>query len=309
MWQTIIVDPFTNVLLAITMVVKNFGVAIILFTILIKLITWPLTTSSMKAAQGMQKLQSDPRYKKIQEKYKNDKEKFAQEQMKLYKELGIKPMGSCLPTLIQFPIIIGLYQSIIKAMAATPYELLNLERIFYGFLDPAKLLPLQNRFLWMDLGQPERLPIFGVQIPVLAIIVVLTTFLQSKLMQPPTTNANDQGAAFTKAMNLYMPVLMGWMAYSLASGLALYFLISNIATIVQYAIMGKVNWGNILPFMKKKGEVVIGAKNGQPKIVDVEPVPDEEDDDEEVEIASDKSAKPSARAMVKQQRPQMKRKK
>jgi len=308
MWQTIIVDPFTNVLLAITMVVKNFGVAIILFTILIKLITWPLTTSSMKAAQGMQKLQSDPRYKKIQEKYKNDKEKFAQEQMKLYKELGIKPMGSCLPTLIQFPIIIGLYQSIIKAMAATPFELLNLERIFYGFLDPAKLLPLQNRFLWMDLGQPERLPIFGVQIPILAIIVVLTTFLQSKLMQPPTTNANDQGAAFSKAMNLYMPVLMGWMAYSLASGLALYFLISNIATIVQYAIMGKVNWSNILPFVKKKDDVSPGFKQNQPKIVDVEPVSDEEDDEEE-ETTSDKSAKPSARSMVKQQRPQMKRKK
>ena len=308
MWQTIIVDPFTNVLLAITMVVKNFGVAIILFTILIKLITWPLTTSSMKAAQGMQKLQSDPRYKKIQEKYKNDKEKFAQEQMKLYKELGIKPMGSCLPTLIQFPIIIGLYQSIIKAMAATPFELLNLERIFYGFLDPAKLLPLQNRFLWMDLGQPERLPIFGVQIPILAIIVVLTTFLQSKLMQPPTTNANDQGAAFSKAMNLYMPVLMGWMAYSLASGLALYFLISNIATIVQYAIMGKVNWSNILPFLKKKDDVSPGFKQNQPKIVEVEPVSDEEDDEEE-ETTSDKSAKPSARSTVKQQRPQMKRKK
>jgi len=308
MWQTIIVDPFTNVLLAITMVVKNFGVAIILFTILIKLITWPLTTSSMKAAQGMQKLQSDPRYKKIQEKYKNDKEKFAQEQMKLYKELGIKPMGSCLPTLIQFPIIIGLYQSIIKAMAATPFELLNLERIFYGFLDPAKLLPLQNRFLWMDLGQPERLPIFGVQIPILAIIVVLTTFLQSKLMQPPTTNANDQGAAFSKAMNLYMPVLMGWMAYSLASGLALYFLISNIATIVQYAIMGKVNWSNILPFVKKKDDFSPGFKQNQLKIVDTEYVSDEEDDEEE-ETTSDKSAKPSARSMVKQQRPQMKRKK
>lgn len=309
MWQTIIVDPFTNVLLAITMVVKNFGVAIILFTILIKLITWPLTTSSMKAAQGMQKLQSDPRYKKIQEKYKNDKEKFAQEQMKLYKELGIKPMGSCLPTLIQFPIIIGLYQSIIKAMAATPYELLNLERIIYGFLDPTKLLPLQNRFLWMDLGQPERLPIFGVQIPILAIIVVLTTFLQSKLMQPPTTNANDQGAAFSKAMNLYMPVLMGWMAYSLASGLALYFLISNIATIVQYAIMGKVNWGNIFPFLKKNSDSLAAGKHDQPKIVDVEPVADDNIDDEEEETVTEKSSKPSARAMVKQQRPQMKRKK
>jgi len=308
MWQTIIVNPFTNVLLAITLVVQNFGVAIILFTILIKLITWPLTTSSMKAAQSMQQLQSDPRYKKIQEKYKNDKEKFAQEQMKLYKELGVKPMGSCLPNLIQLPIIIGLYQSIIKGMAATPYELLNLERIVYSFLDSNKLLPLQNKFLWMDLGQPERLSVFGVQIPVLAIIVVLTTFLQSKLMQPPTTNPNDQGAAFSKAMNLYMPILMGWMAYSLASGLALYFLISNIATIAQYAIMGKVNWKNLFTFGPKPASAPVSSRQNQVKPTKPEPVViDEDEDDEEEEV--EKVGKPSARSMVKQRRPQMKKKK
>lgn len=308
MWQTIIVNPFTNVLLAITLVVQNFGVAIILFTILIKLITWPLTTSSMKAAQSMQQLQSDPRYKKIQEKYKNDKEKFAQEQMKLYKELGVKPMGSCLPTLIQFPIIIGLYQSIIKAMAATPYELLNLERIVYSFLDSNKLLPLQNKFLWMDLGQPERLSVFGVQIPILAIIVVLTTFLQSKLMQPPTTTPNDQGAAFSKAMNLYMPILMGWMAYSLASGLALYFVISNIATIAQYAIMGKVNWKNLFTFGPKPASAPASSRQNQVKPTKPEPVViDEDEDDEEEEV--EKVGKPSARSMVKQRRPQMKKKK
>ncbi|MCJ7695140.1 MAG: YidC/Oxa1 family membrane protein insertase [Anaerolineaceae bacterium] len=305
MWDTIIIQPFTNVLLAITLVVKNFGVAIILFTILIKLITWPLTNSQLKASKKMQELQGDPRYKKIQVKYKNDKEKFAQEQMKLYKELGINPLGSCLPTLIQFPIIIGLYQSITKAMAATPFELLNLERLFYGFLEPTKLLPLQNKFLWMDLGQPERLPIFGIQIPVLAIIVVLTTFLQSKLMQPPTTS-NDQGAAFSKAMNLYMPILMGWMAYSLASGLALYFLISNIVTIVQYAMMGRVNWSNVLPFIKKKELPSDKAKVTKAEVIEVEPF---DDDDDEEDFVPVKTGKPSSRSMTKKKRPPLKKKK
>ncbi len=161
MWDTLIIQPFTNVLLAITMVVKNFGVAIILFTLLIKLITYPLTAKQLKQTAAMQTLQSDPRYKKMMEKYRDNKEKLAEEQMKLYKETGVSPFGSCLPTLIQFPIIIGLYQSIIKAMAATPLEILRLERLVYPFLDATKILPIQNRFLWMDLGQPERLPILG----------------------------------------------------------------------------------------------------------------------------------------------------
>ncbi|HOA21746.1 MAG TPA: YidC/Oxa1 family membrane protein insertase, partial [Anaerolineaceae bacterium] len=82
MWDTLIIQPFTNVLLAITMVVKNFGVAIILFTLLIKLITYPLTAKQLKQTAAMQKLQSDPRYKKMMEKYRDNKEKLAEEQMK-----------------------------------------------------------------------------------------------------------------------------------------------------------------------------------------------------------------------------------
>ncbi|MDD3949198.1 MAG: YidC/Oxa1 family membrane protein insertase, partial [Anaerolineaceae bacterium] len=99
MWDMIIVQPFTNLLLVITMLVKNFGIAIILFTILIKLITFPLTNKQIKSSQAMQDLQNDPQYKKMADKYKDDKEKFAQEQMKIYKEKGISPFGSCLPTL------------------------------------------------------------------------------------------------------------------------------------------------------------------------------------------------------------------
>lgn len=253
MWQTIIIQPFTNVLLFINSLVHNFGLSIILFTLLIRLLTHPLMVQQIKATKAMQSLQEDPRYIKMQEKYKNDKDKLAQEQMKLYKELGINPMGSCLPTLIQLPIILGLYQSVTRAMAASPLELFNLEQIVYpNFVNTAQLLPLNNQFLWMDLGQPERLTVFGVAIPFLAILVVITTFLQSKLLQPPTTGGNDQGAMINKSMSLYMPILMGFMAYSLASGLALYFLVSNLFTIGQYALLGRANWGNIFPFLKKE---------------------------------------------------------
>ena len=100
MWNTIIVNPFTNILLAITMLVKNFGLAIILFTLLIKLLTWPLNAQQIKSTKAMQDLQNDPKYKKVMEKYKDNKEMQAQEQMRVYKERGISPFGSCLPTLL-----------------------------------------------------------------------------------------------------------------------------------------------------------------------------------------------------------------
>ena len=304
MWDTIVIQPFINVLLFIYSLVNNFGVSIILFTILIRLVTHPLTVKQFKATQSMQKLQEDPRYKKMQEKYKDDKEKLAQEQMKLYKELGINPMGSCLPTLIQLPLILGLYQSVTRAMAASPLELFKLESIIYPRLvDAGRLLPLQNQFLWMDLGQPERLTLFGFGVPVLAVLVVATTFLQSKLIQPPSAG-NDQAAMMSKSMNIYMPLLMGYMAYSLASGLAIYFLTSNVFGIIQYAALGRVNWGNILPFLKKDKEK--SAVQGKPQVVDavVQDVDEEPEIDEEpVGTASNQN-----RTSTKRKRPQMKRK-
>ncbi|MBP9676931.1 MAG: YidC/Oxa1 family membrane protein insertase, partial [Anaerolineaceae bacterium] len=120
MWDTIIVQPFTNILLGITLGVNNFGIAIILFTLLIKLVTYPLTARQIKQTRAMTELQNSPRYKKMVEKYKDNREKLAEEQMKLYREAKVNPAGSCLPSLIQLPIILGLYQSIIKVMAATP---------------------------------------------------------------------------------------------------------------------------------------------------------------------------------------------
>ncbi|MDD2694387.1 MAG: YidC/Oxa1 family membrane protein insertase [Anaerolineales bacterium] len=246
MWDTLITNPMVNMLLWIYSQLGNFGISIIIFTILIRLITHPLTAKQIKSTQAMQELQKSKQFQEIQKKYKDDKEKLNREQMKLYQEMGINPLGSCLPTLIQFPIIIGLYQAIIRALAVTPAQLLDLSTHIYPFINASSLIPIKNSFLWMDLSQPERLTVFGVGIPVLAIVVVVTTYLQSKLMTPPS-QPGEQGAQMTKMMNLYMPFLMGYLALTFASGLSIYFIASNVAAIIQYAALGKVNWRNLIP--------------------------------------------------------------
>lgn len=252
LWNTIIIEPMLNTLLFIYRLIGgNFGLAIILFTLLIRLITHPLTVQQMRGTQKMQELQNSDEWKAIQKKYKDDKEKLAKAQMELYQKVGFNPFAPCLPTLIQFPIIIGLYQAIIRALSSSPIQLIELSKHVYPFINASQLIPLASKFLWMDLGEPERLVILGLGIPVLTILVVVTTYLQSKLMATPSVGPADQGAQMNKMMNLYMPLLMGYIAYTLPSGLAIYFVAGNVFSITQYAALGKLNWKNILPKRKE----------------------------------------------------------
>jgi len=100
----------------------------------------------------------------------------------------------------------------------------------------------------MNIGQPERVFIPGISfgIPLLAVIVAATSFLQTKLIAPPPSG-DSQSNQMSGMMNIYMPLLMGWFAYSLASGLALYFLASNLFSIFQYAALGKIDFKNLFP--------------------------------------------------------------
>jgi YidC/Oxa1 family membrane protein insertase len=248
LWNMIIIDPMLNTLLWIYGILGNFGIAIIVFTILVRLITHPLTVQQLKSTSKMQEFQQSKEWQALQKKHKDNKQQLQQEQMKLYQEMGINPFSSCLPTLIQFPIIIGLYQSIMRAMAAAPIPMEALYNNLYSITNVSKLLPVNQNFLWMNLSQPERLYLFGFSfgIPVLAILVLITTYMQSRLMTP-VSQPGEQGAQMTQAMNLYMPLFMGYLALTFASGLALYFVASNLVTIGQYAVMGKLNWKNLLP--------------------------------------------------------------
>jgi len=254
MWNTLILDPMINVLLLIYQALgSNFGLSIIVFTIIIRLITLPLTLKQQKSTMKMQELQQSKKWQDMQAKYKDNKQKLQEEQLKLYQEIGFNPLSGCLPTLIQFPIIIGLYQAIIRALASTPVQLLELANHIYDII-PDSLIPLNNQFLWMNLGQPERLylsilPTIG--IPVLTVLVVITSYLQTKLTTPPSTGGDQgQSAMMGNFMSLYLPVLLGYFAYSYASGLALYFVVSNLLGILQYAAMGKLDFKNLLPVRK-----------------------------------------------------------
>lgn len=245
MWDAFISIMINSLLFIYNLIGQNFGWAIIIFTVLVRVITYPLTARQMKSSKAMQDLQGSKEWQDIQKKYKNDKETLAQKQMEIYREKGISPFGSCLPLLVQFPVIIGLYQAIIRTLAVTPIQLVNLSK---HVTDGANLIPINSQFWWMELSEPERLPILGVSVPILAIIVVITSYIQTKMVTPPQTGGdNQQGAQMTQMMTLYMPFFMGYLALTFASGLALYFIATNTATILQYVITGQADYSNILP--------------------------------------------------------------
>lgn len=253
-WDLFILNPMINALLYIySLLGNNFGLAIIVFTALIRVVTFPLTYQQQKSTQKMQEMQGSKKWQDLQKKYKNDKAKMQEEQMKLYREMGVNPFGGCLPLLIQFPIIIGLYQAIIQALAEAPLQLYQLAQHIYPAISSG-LVPLNSQFLWMaDLAQPERLYVPGVAIgiPVLTILVVITTWMSTKLTTPPTPDS--QGSQMTQMMALYMPLLLGYFAYTFAAGLALYFVVSNILQVIQYAATGTVDWRGMIPGLSSGG--------------------------------------------------------
>jgi YidC/Oxa1 family membrane protein insertase len=253
----IIVNPFISLLtLLYSLLGYNMVLAIVVFTIIVRLLTYPLTMQQMKSSQAMQKLQ--PELKKLQEKYKNDREKLSQEQMKLYKEYGFNPFGGCLPLLIQFPIFIALYQAIIHVLAATPMQLLDLSgRILLPGFD--QIIPLNNMFLGLNLTQPPHIGIGALETVVGILLVggtVVTTWLQFKLTTPAPQPSEDgkpnQAQSMTQSMGTIMPLMYGFFALSFSIGISIYFIVSNIMGIVQAFASGRADVSNLKIFRRPK---------------------------------------------------------
>ncbi|MGC8826264.1 MAG: YidC/Oxa1 family membrane protein insertase [Anaerolineae bacterium] len=231
-WTQFFLQPMLNGLLLLYGALgQNFAAAIAVFTIIIRLLTLPLSLPQQRSAKKMQELQ--PKLQELQKKYKDDKEKLAQAQMELYREAGVNPLGGCLPLLIQFPIWIGLYQSIAQTLAAGPLQLLNLSNNIYKSLPwLSSLVPVRNTFLWLDLGKPDPLYI-------LPVLVVATTWFQQKVMSAPSSD--PQSASMNQSMQVMFPLMLGFFSLQFPSGLALYFVVSNIVGIViQYFTPGWV---------------------------------------------------------------------
>ena len=259
LWNNLVMNPMVNSLLFLyDLLFHNFALAILVFTLLVRVITAPLTIQSQKSTKKLQELQQSDDWKKLQEKYAKDKEKLVQEQGKLYQQAGVNPLGGCLPTLVQFPILIGLYQAINLVMAATPVQLLNLSQHLYpGLPNVANLIPLNTKFLWLHLGLPD--PYY-----ILPLIVVVTTWLQSKVMTPPT-GSDPQAAQMSQSMAITMPLMIGWMSLSFASGLSIYWVIANVVGIAQYALTMPVDWKNVFSLSLSPASAPVEAEKPRRK--------------------------------------------
>lgn len=243
-WELIIQQPLTNILIVISHVFgNNFGIAIILLTLLVNLALLPLTLSQIRSSKKMQDLQ--PKLAEIQKKYGKDRQKFAQEQMKLYKESGIKPAGCAITMIIQMPVWFALYQSVMLALAAVPEGLLNLSRYLYPWSVVFSSLPLNPYFLGMNLAQSNI---------IMAVLVGVSMWVQQKMSATPQGDASS--AASSQMMTWLMPLLFTFLALSFPSGLSLYWVASSLFRIVlQYRVTG---WGTLR--RKISTEVETGKK-------------------------------------------------
>lgn len=251
-WDLIFFEPMLNMLLFLYRVLgRNFALSIIVFTIIIKIITLPSTLKQMRTTKLTQEMQ--PKIEAIKKKYANNTEKINEETIKLYREAGISPTGCLGPMLVQFPIWIGLYQSVLHILSNNPMQLLGLGKHIYPFFPQlSQLIPFQSRLLWLNLGSPD--PYY-----ILPILVVVLMWAQQKMMTSPAADAQQQ--QMNQSMQLMMPLMFGMFMYTAPAGVAFYFVISNILSIIQqYFTTG---WGGLLP-QKAKAQAASAASSKAP---------------------------------------------
>ena len=218
-WFSFLARPCLWIMNFLHRYIPNYGITIIIITILMKIALWPLGSKSYKSMGQMKKIQ--PLMADIRERYKSDKQRMNQEMMSLYKTYKVNPLGGCLPMVLQIPIFFALYRML--------YEAIELRHApFFGWIN--------------DLSAPDRLFHFGFKIPfmeppygipVLTLIMGASMFLQQK-MQPPMGDATQ-----AKMMLIFMPVFMTVIFINFSSGLVLYWLVSNILGILQQYYVNK----------------------------------------------------------------------
>lgn len=240
-WNSILYLPLLNLLIAFYHILyENLGLAIIAITVLIKVITYPLTKPSIIAAQKQKELQ--PQIEKLKLKYKN-KQEFAQKQMELFKQNGINPVSGCFPQIIQFIVIIALYRAFTNILSANGVLISELNSLLYNFdfLKFANDAILNTNFLYLNLAKPDKFYI----IPVLA---AASQFLLSKYMTKSTKKIekivkdtpdkkDDFMYNMQEQMMYMMPIMTLVIGISLPSGLVLYWFVSTLLAVFQYMIL------------------------------------------------------------------------
>jgi YidC/Oxa1 family membrane protein insertase len=237
-WNLLLVEPLMR---GLRFLADDLGLgaaaAIIIFTVLIRVVLLPLTLQQIRSQKAMQKLQ--PEIKALQKKYGNDREKVSQETMALYKEHGVNPAASCLPMALQMPVLFALYAAMRNLGAGEGQP----------FHDPSFTAPAG----WLVLNQPDIIKdiLIGgslvASLPfalpgILPVLAAITQWVQQRMMTPPT---DDPQQKMQNQMMQFMPLMMLWFGLSFSSALALYWVTQNLFGIVQQYF--STGWGSLLP--------------------------------------------------------------
>jgi YidC/Oxa1 family membrane protein insertase len=222
-WNLLLVHPLERALQFLaTDVGLGAGVAIIVFTILMRLVLLPLTIQQYRSQKAMSRLQ--PELKELQRKFGKDREKLQVETMALYKERGVNPAAGCFPLVVQMPILFALYAALMGL----------------GATDSA----FQQPWMWIPrLDHPDVLPIAGVSIPfILPILTAATQWVQQRMMTMPS---DDPQQRMQNSIMQFMPLMMLYFGTTISAGVVLYWLTQNLAGIVQQYF--QTGWGSLLP--------------------------------------------------------------
>jgi YidC/Oxa1 family membrane protein insertase len=265
LFNLIFTFPIFNVLMLLYRLIGDFGLSIIVLTLVVKLLLFPLTLKQLKSMKATQALQ--PQMAEIRKKYK-DQRAQAEAMQALYKEYGMNPLaGSCLPLLVQMPILFGLFYAL-SAVLRTAKTVQDVNKLLYPFIPHFTHFPNID-LNWFTFISPALHFSLGAPDPthILPILAALATFLQLRMSQPktPTGATTDSMTQQMKIMQLISPVMVLFFGWSYAAGLALYWTISSLfAMCQQYFVTG---WGSLLikpNFLDSGGnKVSSGNSNGK----------------------------------------------
>lgn len=258
----ILAEPLAFLTRLIYNLIENYGITLIIVTVLIRVLTIPLTVMSQKSVAKTQLIQ--PELQKLQQKYKNDREKLSIEMQKLYKKHDVNPMGGCLPLIVQMFVLFGFIRVVYDPLryilglsvdqidkikeavgaTATTYQvtLCGMEGVSEQIIALGKK-PINFDFLGIDLTRMVKGNETDLLVWIFPVLAVLATIwsaqISKKQMQSSSNGANEQAQSMSNSMMTIMPIMTAFFTYSMPIGMSLYWFVSTVAQIVQQALITK----------------------------------------------------------------------
>ncbi|KKU09956.1 MAG: Preprotein translocase YidC subunit [Candidatus Woesebacteria bacterium GW2011_GWB1_45_5] len=263
-FETLLIQPLTSGLILFYRILGgNLGLAILVFSIVLIFVLRPLTKPYLASMKKIKDL--EPQLSKLKKKYANDKLKMSQVQAELYKENKINPAAGCLPYLLQFVVLIALFNVFTTALSGSGDVTVNINKRIYEPLRFKENESLNTKFLYMDMSKPDSFAVPGIPFALPGIFLLLATVAQfvsvkittpyisaeQKVAEKTKSDTDDMQVAMQKSMTYTLPLMTLFFGLKFPSGLALYWLVFSLVNVWQQ--VGMSGWGSLTPLIKRIG--------------------------------------------------------